>query len=57
MASCKANQVEPWTYVRAVISKLAEYPRSAYLPPALLTSLLPDEWLDSHPEAVRPWSR
>jgi transposase len=57
MASCKANQVEAWAYVRAAISELARQPRGVAVPPDLLASLLPDAWLDSHPEVHRPWSR
>jgi transposase len=50
-ASCKANQVEPWAYLRDVLVQL-----SSASPPAAAT-LLPDEWLDAHPEARRCWSR
>lgn len=54
MASCKANQVEPFAYVRDVLSRLcAEAPTSAFS----LDTLLPDAWLESHPEAQRVWSR
>ena len=57
MASCKANQVEPWAYVRDMISKLSEQPRGESPPSARLAELLPDAWLAAHPEAHRPWSR
>ena len=57
MASCKANQVEPWAYIRAMISTMTEQPRGVTPPSPLLASLLPDAWLASHPEAHRPCSR
>jgi hypothetical protein len=57
MASCKANQVEPWSYIRAMISALTEQPRGVARPTTLLASLLPDAWLATHPEVQRPWSR
>jgi transposase len=57
MASCKANQVEPWAYIRSMISTMTEQPRGVTPPSPLLASLLPDAWLASHPEAHRPWSR
>lgn len=54
MASCKANQVEPFAYVRDVLWRLAaDHPSSA----SALDDLLPDAWLTSHPEAHRAWSR
>ena len=53
-ASAKANQVEPWAYLRAAISRLAEQPRD--VPPsfALLTELLPDTWLRRIPTPTAP---
>ena len=56
-ASCKANQVEPWAYLRNVITQLAD--RHCDAPPTeeFLTQLLPDVWLRTHPEAHRPRSR
>ena len=56
MASCKANGVEPWAYVRTMISAMSEQPRRE-TPSPLLAELLPDAWLVAHPEAHRPWSR
>jgi transposase len=54
MASCKANQVEPFAYVRDVLAALAiDTPTSD----SGLDALLPDAWLTSHPEALRAWSR
>jgi hypothetical protein len=57
MDRCKANSVEPWAYIRAMISAMTDQPRGIIRPPTLLASLLPDAWLHSHPEAHRPWSR
>ena len=57
MASCKANQVEPWAYIRDMITELAKQPRGVTPPSPLLASLLPDAWLATHPEDYRPWSR
>lgn len=51
MASAKANQVEPFAYVRDLLVQL-----SRHSPPAT-ADLLPDAWLTSHPEARRCWSR
>jgi transposase len=51
MASAKANQVEPFAYVRDLLSQL-----SACFPPAI-AMLLPDAWLATHPESRRRWSR
>ena len=42
MASCKANQVEPWAHIRDLISTLTEQPRGVARPPTLLASLLSD---------------
>ena len=50
-ASAKANQVEPFAYVRALLIQL-----SGCWPPAV-AALLPDAWLAAHPEARRCWSR
>jgi transposase len=51
LASAKANQVEPFAYVRDLLVQL-----SGHSPPAAET-LLPDAWLTAHPEARRCWSR
>jgi transposase len=51
MASAKANQVEPFAYVRELLSQL-----SGCLPPAV-AALLPNAWLAAHPESRRCWSR
>ena len=51
MASCKANQVEPWAYLRDVLCQLS------YASPPAAATLLPDAWLAAHPEAHRCWSR
>ena len=51
LASAKANQVEPITYVRDLLVQL-----SGHSPPAA-AALLPDAWLKAHPAARRSWSR
>jgi hypothetical protein len=42
IASCKASSVEPWAWLRSALSEL---PRGA-----ALESLLPDTWLQTHPQ-------
>ena len=42
IASCKANLVEPWAWLRDVFTQI---PRGASL-----ESLLPHTWLQTHPE-------
>ena len=42
IASCKANHVEPWAWLRAILTEL---PRGTALEP-----LLPDKWLQTHPQ-------
>ena len=42
VASCKANRVEPWAYLKHLLTELPQG--------ASLDSLLPDRWLKSHPE-------
>lgn len=51
VASAKANQVEPFAYVRDLLSQL-----SGCSPPEV-AALLPDAWLVAHPESCRCWSR
>jgi transposase len=51
LASAKVNQVEPFAYVRDLLMQISGNP------PHDLTRLLPDHWLQVHPEARRPWSR
>ena len=51
MASAKANQVEPFAYVRDLLVQFSGEP------PEDLSDLLPDERLKTHPEARRRWSR
>ena len=51
MASAKSNQVEPFAYVRNLLVQL-----SSKRPPDL-SELLPVQWLQSHPDARRRWSR
>jgi transposase len=51
MASAKANQVEPFAYVRDLLGELS------YNAPPPVRKLLPDAWLATHPECRRRWSR
>ena len=47
--TCKRNQVEPWAYLRDLfveLPKLGESPADEQL-----ERLLPDRWLQSHPES------
>lgn len=58
--SAKANDIEPWAYVRDLLATLAESSsRTMSNAPdeAVLRTLLPDVWLARHPEAHRRWSR
>ena len=56
-ASCKANQAEPFAYLRDVIQRMAELRNTEGHSQTTLTPLLPDLWLKSNPNAYRPWSR
>lgn len=47
IASCKANQVEPWAYLRDVFTQLPALPAEE---PERLDQLLPDRWLQAHPQ-------
>jgi transposase len=47
VASCKANQVEPWAYLRDVFSTLPSLRENS---PEHLDPLLPDRWLLVHPQ-------
>lgn len=47
IASCKANQVEPWAYLRDIFTRLPALPAEE---PELLDQLLPDRWLQAHPQ-------
>ena len=51
LASAKANQVEPFAYVRDLIATFASDSDPD------LTRLLPTAWLTNHPDARRNWSR
>jgi hypothetical protein len=44
VASAKANQVEPWHWLHDLFAKLPATPSGE------LDSLLPDRWLQAHPE-------
>ncbi|QDU14123.1 Transposase IS66 family protein [Gimesia maris] len=51
MASCKANEVEPFAYLRDVLAQITDHAADR------LEELLPDQWLKHHPEAHRPRRR
>ena len=51
MASAKANQVEPFAYVRDLLVRLLGSQ------PDNPSNLLPDEWVKTNPDARRRWSR
>lgn len=60
VASAKANEVEPWAYLRDVLIRLANIssrPDSDGPSEADLHILLPNVWLTGHPEAHRCWAR
>lgn len=48
IASCKANQVEPWAYLRDIFTRLPAL--LVQEPELLLDQLLPDRWLQAHPQ-------
>jgi transposase len=48
VAGCKANQVEPWAYLRDIFTRLPLLGDS--IAPESLDSLLPDRWLADHPQ-------
>ena len=47
----KTNQIEPFAQVQDLLTRLPGTPHGD------LAKLLPDEWVKSHPEAERRWSR
>ncbi len=47
VASCKANQVEPWAYLNDVFSRLPSIPPENT---EQLDRLLPNRWLEEHPQ-------
>lgn len=53
IASAKANQVEPWAWLRDVFTRLPllaiATTSDLAIDPALLDELLPDRWLQTHP--------
>lgn len=51
MASAKANQVEPFAYIRELLNRLSGDSVHDY------AELLPNAWLAVHPKAPREWSR
>jgi hypothetical protein len=44
IASCKNNSVEPWAYLKDILTQLASQPTGEHL-----QSLLPDRWLSANP--------
>jgi hypothetical protein len=51
LASAKSNQAEPFAYERDLLVQFSG------APPNDLSGLLPDYWLQTHPESRRRWSR
>ena len=53
IASAKANQVEPWAWLRDVFTRLPQLAGATTsdlaIDPAVLDELLPDRWLQTHP--------
>jgi transposase len=47
IASAKRHELEPFAYLRDVLSRIGESPAD------LLNKLLPDNWLQQHPAAER----
>jgi transposase len=52
IASAKANGVDPYTYLRDLYTRLPALVAEGKTAKADLTPLLPDEWLNDHPEAT-----
>mgnify|MGYP001251309538 CR=1 FL=1 len=52
--SARLNEIEPWAYVRDILTRLAEQQDGR---PVDLAELLPEAWIDSHPEYRLPLSR
>lgn len=48
--SCKHNQVEPWAYLKDVFGRLLSLGESPTH--ASLEELLPNRWLQNHPQHV-----
>ncbi|MGN6132949.1 MAG: transposase domain-containing protein [Aureliella sp.] len=44
VATCKANQVEPWAYLKDILTRLPYGPEGEDL-----AALLPDRWLADNP--------
>jgi hypothetical protein len=47
-ATCALREVDPWAYVKDVLEKIA-----AGWPQREIDCLLPDRWIEEHPEALR----
>jgi len=48
LATCTLHEVDPWAYVKDVLEKIA-----GGWPQREIDRLLPDRWIDEHPEALR----
>jgi transposase len=57
VASAKHNELEPWAYLRDAIETLSGMREDAPPDEATLAALLPDAWLQAHPDAHRRYSR
>lgn len=57
LASAKRNEVEPWAYLRDVIDQISRMKDAEAPGVATLAALLPDAWLEAHPDAHRRYSR
>jgi len=55
IGSARLHEVEPWAYLRDVLTRLAELGESPG--DDALRELLPDRWLTTHPDARLPLSR
>lgn len=57
VASCKANGVDPFAWLRDVLADLPTRLAAARPKPPDVTDLLPDRWLQAHPAARLPTNR
>jgi hypothetical protein len=48
LATCALHEVDPWAYVKDVLEKIA-----GGWPQREIDRLLPDRWIEEHPEALR----
>ena len=52
IASAKANEVDPYAYLRDLYTRLPVLAAEGKIAETDLTPLLPDEWLKAYPEAT-----